>query len=423
MPQKELPEIAEFYKKRFGYAAEQIANPPLADVKLIIVIPCFNEPDLITTLQSLTHCTPTAHPVEIIVVVNAGKQASPAIIEQNQLTKEKVASWIKVHNSQQLIFHIIDAENLPPKHAGVGLARKIGMDEALYRFASIPYNGLVVCLDADCTVAPNYLETLEKSFLSLQPNGCAIYFEHNLTEVTNPVLKEGIMYYELFLRYYIHALRYSEYPFAVHTIGSAMAVRADIYAKTGGMNRRKAGEDFYFIHKIIPQGQFRNITETTVFPSARISDRVPFGTGKAQQDWVNLPNQEKTTYNLQTFQDLKQLITHINQLYHCVEAGQYATLSRNFSDALRHFLEQENFLLKLKETRQNTNSLPSFHKRFFYWLDGFKVLKFVHFARDQYYPNLPLLQEASKLINYANASKSFTPIELLQSYRNIDKHQ
>ena len=65
-----------------------------------------------------------------------------------------------------------------------------------------------------------------------------------------------------------------------------MAVRAHAYARQGGMNRRQAGEDFYFMQKLVDGEQVENIAEATVFPSARLSHRVPFGTGKALSDAV-----------------------------------------------------------------------------------------------------------------------------------------
>ena len=40
------------------------------------------------------------------------------------------------------------------------------------------------------------------------------------------------------------------YPDSIYTIGSAFAVRAEAYMKQGGMNRRQAGEDFYFLYKL-----------------------------------------------------------------------------------------------------------------------------------------------------------------------------
>src|SRR5213594_3575687 len=94
----------------------------------------------------------------------------------------------------------------------------------------------------------------------------------------DPKVAEAIAAYELHLRYYVRALRYAGFPYAHHTIGSCMAVRADVYKKQGGMNKRQAGEDFYFLQKIIPLGHFTDLTETKVIPSSRPSDRVPFGT-------------------------------------------------------------------------------------------------------------------------------------------------
>ncbi len=35
-------------------------------------------------------------------------------------------------------------------------------------------------------------------------------------------------------------------------VGSALAVKALQYVKAGGMNRKQAGEDFYFVQKLVP---------------------------------------------------------------------------------------------------------------------------------------------------------------------------
>jgi hypothetical protein len=58
-------------------------------------------------------------------------------------------------------------------------------------------------------------------------------------------------------------------------------VKSSAYQKYGGMAPRQAGEDFYFINKIAMHGNVGEINDTTIFPSSRISDRVPFGTGDA----------------------------------------------------------------------------------------------------------------------------------------------
>ena len=50
--------------------------------------------------------------------------------------------------------------SLPKKDAGVGLARKIIMDEAFKRFSTLDHNGVIACLDGDCVVQENYIEEL-----------------------------------------------------------------------------------------------------------------------------------------------------------------------------------------------------------------------------------------------------------------------
>src|SRR4030095_9895180 len=122
-----------------------------------------------------------------------------------------------------------------------------GMDEALRRFDEVGWaEGIIAGYDADCRCETNYLTALERHFQkNSQSPGCSIYFEHPLSGPLSPAVYEGAAAYELHLRYFVQALRYAGFPHAHHTLGSCMAVRACTYCKQGGMNKRKAGEDFY----------------------------------------------------------------------------------------------------------------------------------------------------------------------------------
>src|SRR5690606_25563210 len=100
-------------------------------------------------------------------------------------------------------------------------------------------------------VSSNYLKSLLKAE-SQGWNGLSLYYEHPYENVENGVHRNYIIDYEIFLRYYALGLQYAAYPYAFQTVGSSMAARASIYASIGGMNRRKAGEDFYFLHKVFP---------------------------------------------------------------------------------------------------------------------------------------------------------------------------
>ena len=98
--------------------------------------------------------------------------------------------------------------------------------------------------------------------------GVSIAYAHRLEEADMTVqAREAIMKYELYLRYYRLALEYTGHPHAYHCIGSAFAVRTLDYVAQGGMNKRQAGEDFYFLQKLIATGRYATLQSTQVYPS------------------------------------------------------------------------------------------------------------------------------------------------------------
>ena len=294
------------YFKRFASQESLISEPIDPNCGIIIVIPCHNEPNLTDTLESLLTCTNTTNLVEVIVVVNEKLENDDhELHKQNLQTISDFDQWKLDLKESHITFHLIEALDLPKKTAGVGLARKIGMDEALRRFVSIDVNGTIACLDADCRVSKNYLVAIEEDFNQSNAGLGEMHYEHPFQHENDEGLKKGIINYELFLRYYVEGLKFAGFPNAIQTIGSCMLVKASTYAKHGGMNKRKAGEDFYFLHKIIPHEVFKEVKTATVYPSCRVSDRVPFGTGKAQQDWLDQEEQEYLTYDPKVFSELK----------------------------------------------------------------------------------------------------------------------
>lgn len=338
--------------------------PPSPDLRIAVVVPCFNEPDVVGALRSLRACERPVSGVEVIVVVNASADAAPEVKAQNRRSAEQARPYA----------HVLEFPDLPPKHAGVGLARKIGMDEALHRLADVGklWDGIIVNFDADCLCDANYLCAIEAHFdkYSATP-GCSIYFEH-------PPGPADL--YELHLRYYVQALRFANFPCAFHTVGSCMAVRAQVYMEQGGMNKRKAGEDFYFLQKVIALGNYTDLVTTRVIPSGRESDRVPFGTGRAIGDY--LCGKPMQTYPLEAFLDLKAFFADIEHP----------------PAAMTQFLARLNFTAKLGEIRRNTATPAAFRDRFFRWFNGFMVMKWIHFARDNLYGPRPIPDEAERLL-------------------------
>jgi len=250
-------------------------------------------------------------------------------------------------------------------------------------------DGPILCLDADCTVSTDYLTAAEIAFENPELTLGHFEFCHDWKNEPDPLLRRGIIEYELHLRCHILGLASAGYPFAVHTVGSCMAVRASAYAKAGGMNRRKAGEDFYFMHKLLPLGGFGYLP-ATVFPSCRVSDRVPFGTGRAQWEWMS-SSEARTTYSSKIYFLLKQFFDQIPSWY----AGEVVWDKLN--PKVASFLRLQELEEKRLQMRQQSNSQAVFFRRFWQWMDGFMVLKLVHYLRDNGFPNEPVLLVAKVL--------------------------
>ncbi len=411
------------YFERFGFCERQIRTVPAADLGLVVVIPCFNEPDLIGSLESLRSCDPPACAVEVIVVINSPANTSEEVELQNQTTLREATVWVSQASPTSVSFHLLHMPELPAKQAGVGLARKIGMDEATRRFDDVGNAaGIIVCFDADCRCERNYLISIKGHFQKYpRTPGCSIYFEHPLSGVPGSRVDEAISAYELHLRYYVQALRYAGFPYAHHTIGSCMAVRADIYKRQGGMNKRQAGEDFYFLQKIIPLGGFTDLTATTVSPSPRASNRVPFGTGKAVGDC--LAGQPGSTYPLQAFLDLKLFFDYLPGLLASPDFRR-VELPDFLPESIWAFLKPEVFGKVMAEIHENTASSSAFQKRFFQWFSGFQTMKFIHHARDQFYGPKLVAEEAQGLLRLQGKDlpKDTSIGKLLRIYRDIDRN-
>lgn len=408
--------MANFYLERFGYPHKFINSPHSENLKIAVVIPSFNEPDLITTLDSLNDCSLPPVDCEIIVVINEPENCTREISKINSKTYQEVRDFSESANTNRLMFIPIYAQALPKDKAGVGLARKIGMDEAIRRINGSSDN-ILVSLDADCVVDKNYLTAIYNHFeLNKDLTGCSIYFEHLLPE--DPGIRELIIAYELHLRYYVNALRWSKYPLAFQTVGSCFAVRAYIYEKQGGMNTRQAGEDFYFLQKIIQLGGFSDLTSTTVYPSSRISNRTPFGTGKSLEKLKN--EKQILFYSPKMFIDLKNFFDISNSFYD-LEMNEINVKCSYISNNLKNHLDQIDFSKNLMDFKVKHRSKVTFRKAFFRWFNALKVLQFVRSEKNGLQSDTECLEWLNNEIQFSH-SFSDDLEALLIDFRRFDKN-
>jgi hypothetical protein len=286
---------------------------------------------------------------------------------------------------------------LPDKGGGVGLARKIGMDKALRLFDyESDARKLIYCLDADTRVAADYLPKVHNGFRQgNKPAAATVAYAHDMPD--DPDLRSAICCYEIYLRYYVSGLQYAGSPYAFHAIGSTMVVTADAYAAVRGMNKLNAAEDFYFLNKLAKIGPIRRIETTRVYPAARTSQRVPFGTGRRMLQSLAGTHDGYWLYDPQVFFILRQWLLTVaadpDQ-----EGGRLCAQAKDIHPLLAEFLCEQAFFDSWEKIRENSRK-PSFLIRHFHsWFDGFRTLKLIHYLNDRSFPVVGMVDALETLL-------------------------
>ncbi|MDR1756839.1 MAG: hypothetical protein LBR65_07795 [Culturomica sp.] len=403
------------FERYFSRNREAVVLEFPAGLELLAVIPVLDDPDVWKTLRSLAPGRPGK--AGAIVVVNHAAGCPEEVKERNGRMY-----WELLAEAESNPFlQVIRAFDLPDREAGVGTARKIGMDAAaLYFWKEKNGEGVIASLDADTLTEENYTEALLSGFRNNRLAGVTLAYAHRTEPGTPPVEAEAICRYELYLRYYRLALQYTGHPYAYTCLGSAFAVRAADYAAEGGMNRRQAGEDFYFLQKLIATGRFAHLNTTCVHPSARISFRTPFGTGQAVARMVK-EGGAFTTYSFDAFRCLKSLFDSVDGYYKAGGAFAAEWVEKQ-PEALRVFLRENDLAALLEEVNANSASPVQFRKRFFDGFNAFRVLKFLNRVHPACYRKEPVEKVARELLaacgrppeNGAGAA------ELLERLRELD---
>ena len=89
---------------------------------------------------------------------------------------------------------------------------------------------------------------------------------------------------------------------------------------------------------------------------------------------------------------------------------------------LATFLKSVNYEEKLIEIESNTTSKSSFTKRFYQWFDAFLLMKYLHFMRENGYPDTDLQECVSFLFNTLKLEFSYDPVINLNKLRELDKN-
>lgn len=408
----DLPERVLKYLSKYSLPKWKLEFDNTSKIDSVIVIPAISEYfNILTLLESLSKSDNKYFSSTLVIfVINNTAQSNTEIKGNNLWSIEQIRNIIKKQIdsgftekiiSSGLNLGLVDAASkgneLPEKDAGAGLARKIGMDLALTVFDySSERKKIIISLDADCTVKKNYLTGIIDNFKNEDLSAAVIKLEHRIEEKETA---EAIICYEIFLRYYVLGLKLANSPFAFHTVGSTMAFDYEAYIKAGGMNKRKAGEDFYLLEKIAKRTKIERIKSTTVYPSSRISRRVPFGTGPRIERFLSKVRNEYLLYAPETFIILKKWLEEFGKP-DVLSSGKYLTIAKNIHPFLQQFLVLNNFENSWDKILKNSKSSVQLEKQKVDWFDGFRTLKLIHYLRDSGFPLIDMFDALDSILRY-----------------------
>jgi len=343
-------------------------------LSLRVAIPAMDELDYLpATLDALSR-QEVKHPFEIYICVNQPDDY------WNNPAKESIC----LHNQQLLEYlnhyafltlHILDyasrGRGWQGKKHGVGFARKTLFEKILQ---DCDPNDIIVSLDADTHVTPLYLSSLAENF-EAHPDMTAIavpyYHELGALEEQN----RAMLRYELYMRNYAINLLKINSPYGFTALGSAIAMRANALRKIGNITPLQSGEDFYLVQKFCKMGGLSLFNMESVYPAARYSDRVPFGTGPAmlqgtQGVWDSYP-----IYHHHFFEPIREAYLHLQDLYE-------NRISSTDNDFL-HFLQKGAERDIWSDIRQNVSDYDHFVKAFHQKADGLRILQYLRMKHKQ----------------------------------------
>lgn len=262
------------------------------------------------------------------------------------------------------------------KHFGVGWARKAAMD-AINQVAA--GDDIIISIDADTFYPPEYIHSVVDLFNN-HPDLTALSnpYYHRLTKHED--INRAILRYEIYMRNYsLNMIRIGN-PYAFTALGSAIALPLWAYRKIGGITPHKSGEDFYLLQKLRKAGKICSHNRVNVYPSARVSDRVFFGTGPAVKkglkgEWNSYP------------------------IYHYSQFNQVMKTCNFFDDLYTYKLEtpMDNFISMIfkgseiwEPLRNNSSDKEGFKQLCMQKIDGLRILQFLKY-------NWPLIMKSDEI--------------------------
>ena len=247
-------------------------------------------------------------------------------------------------------------------NCGVGWARKTLFDTIL---KTANDEDALISLDADTLFNESYFQSIGENFVKNKIEVVSVPYYHKLTE--DERANCAILRYEIYMRNYFINMHRIGSPYAFTAIGSAIALKIKALRKIRSITPLSSGEDFYLLQKLRKMTPISNYNSEMVYPAARFSSRVLFGTGPAMikgshGDWDSYPIYHHSLFNIikETYDIIPELFTEDKET--------------EFINFLKTQYKTNDLWSPL---RKNFKTLPQFIRAFHEKADGLRILQFL----------------------------------------------
>ncbi len=270
--------------------------------KIYVALPAINEAELLPLCLKCIE-EQSYNNFHIVICINQPDDWWE-ITDKRIICENNIALLKELQKKDKNTFTIIDkcskGNGWKGNNKGVGWARKTIVD---YIATIANTNDIIVSLDADTTFGRDYFSSNVNIFSKTKAVALANPYYHKLTG--KDAEDRAILRYEIYMRNYAINLLLIDSPYAFTALGSAIVLPVSSYKAIGGLTPKLSGEDFYFLQKLRKFGNIAVYNIEKVYPAARFSDRVFFGTGPAMikgnnGDWESYP-----VYHHSLFGDIK----------------------------------------------------------------------------------------------------------------------
>ena len=195
---------------------------------------------------------------------------------------------------------------------GVGQARKLLFDTIGKKAGD---DSLLVSMDADTVFSETYIDSVVEAFnIHPQAVGLSVPYYHHCSNIDESH-ERAMLRYEIYLRNYALNMFRIGSPYRFTALGSAMVFPLWAYKKAGGIMPKTGGEDFYFLQKLVKYGEMLFYLQEKVYPSCRLSGRVPIGTGPALEKGMRGEWTSYSIYHYSFFDEVEETYRLFPELF------------------------------------------------------------------------------------------------------------